>query len=216
MTIQLGPGQERLLDVQLTPIEPTVVSFQPSKDAWIDAGNPNTNYGYAGEMYIGWTGSAAAGRRARALLQFPIRWGSDIPSGATIVDAQVDLGIFSKAGGRQTLNIQRLLRRDWGEGAATWEVYKSGSPWGSPGAGSSTSDYTTVDAYGANVDPGDTRIFFGWHWRLRNQVQWAQANNSDVAFRIYDTFEDPGVFVVVGTKDHSMQSTIPRLYVKYL
>lgn len=217
MPITLGPGEVRQLNAQLVPhepVEPTLVVFESSKDTWIDAGNPDINYGYAGDMSIGWRGNTAGGRRARALVQFSPQWGWDIPAGATLVEASVDLGIFSKAGGRQTLNIQRLLRRDWVEGAATWNIYKPGSPWGSPGAGSSTSDYTTVDATGAHVDPGDTRIIFGGG-RLLSQVQWAQANNADVAFRIYDTFEDAGVFVVVGTKDHSMQSTIPRLYVTY-
>jgi len=218
MTITLAPGETRQVDVQLTPIEepePQVVVFGPSKDTWLYQGAPDTNYGYEGDMTIGWFGSTA-NHLARAVLQFSPQWGVDIPSGATIVDAKVELDVFFKAGGRQTLNIQRLLRRDWAEGQATWNVYKSGSPWGAPGAGSSTSDYTFTDAYGTHVDPGDFQISFGWHWRMRNQVQWAQANNTDVAFRIYDTFEDLGVYVVVGTKDHEVPDWRPRLYVKYL
>jgi len=49
---------------------------------------------------------------------------------------------------------KRLLRTDWEENQATWNVYKTGSAWGTSGAKNTTTDYSTTNAASGAVGSG--------------------------------------------------------------
>jgi len=72
----------------------------------------------------------------------------------------------------------RLVRTDWVELEATWNSYKSGSAWTTPGAGHDGDDHDTT--YTASVDfPAD----FGWmEWDVKAHLEHAQANAINALF----------------------------------
>ena len=53
--------------------------------------------------------------------------------------------------------LHRILRIDWVEAEATWNIYKSGSSWSTAGCSSDGNDYTTTNVVTSTVPAG-----YGW------------------------------------------------------
>ena len=123
----------------LGALVPTLVAPQPvmagevvyiysSEDTYIDQYYDTTNYGSAQLMYIGrqWV---SPDRANRGLMEYPINWGTTIPSDAVITTATLYLrysGHGSEDPVGRTIRVQRMLRYTWSENQATWEIYRSG------------------------------------------------------------------------------------------
>jgi len=159
------------------------LTVQPSgKDTYIWDGAADTNYGDLTLLTI--EGSTA--NIIRSLLQFDI---SSLPAGAVLTAATLYLYYYAAQQGTptgRTYNCYRVLRRDWVELEATWNIYKTGSNWTTAGCGNTTDDYTTADGASATV-PAVTNWM---SWNVLAQVQTAFAGSFEAAFRISDNVED--------------------------
>ncbi len=100
----------------------TISVFNPDADTYIYTAHPDTNYGNETSL------KATGDRASKVLLHFDL---SSIPSGATIVDAKLEVYIDSQAG-ETYFKIYELLN-DWTESEATWNLRKSGVNWDSAG-----------------------------------------------------------------------------------
>lgn len=108
----------------------------PTKDTSLSQSANTTVYGLATAMYIKGNGTSSA--RARLLIAFDVS--SLIPEGATISAATLFLYCSTAVAG-QTFNAYRLLRTDWVEAEATWNIYKTGANWGTGGALNTSTDF---------------------------------------------------------------------------
>lgn len=149
----------------------------------------------------------------RPLLEFDI---SSIPADCIIQDAilyayyfQTDIG--TPAG--RTYNVRRLLRRDFEESEATWNVYKTGSSWTTAGCGSTSTDYTLTDSASATVPAEDNWM----DWNVTAQVNQAYTNSTTADFRISDNVEDDAVRhnAVFKSGEAAEAGWRPRLEVTY-
>lgn len=188
-----------------------LLTVQPStKDTNLASSTPAVNYGTS--VGIGAEGSTT--QIVRALLQFSI---AALPPGITINSASLQLYyIFAVAGtptGR-TYNAYRLLRLDWVELQATWNIYKAASNWSTPGAGNDGLDFTSVNGANAIVPAVNNWM----SWDVKDQVIWAFLNGVDAAFRISDSVEDSVVRhqSAFPSRDEAVQTTLrPKLVIDY-
>lgn len=189
------------------PVLAAIVEFDCTMDTYIYEDEPTTTHD-GDSVRVGIWGPA--GHTVRSILQFPIDWGVDIPADATIVEATFTLHAVSSAGYDMTLLAQRLRRLNCDETEATWQVYQSGYSWGTAGAASSSSDYsTTYQASGfydtsEHLEPVD--------FDVTDLVDRAQAYEEDVAFRVVAQSETAYRHVSFG--DHDDVSP-PQLTVQY-
>lgn len=90
---------------------------------------PTTNYGTNAEMGVGYLSKATAIYR---FLLF-INLNDEIPAGATINSATLDLYIKTATSPGYSTRFYRCTRTDWVEGEVTWNNYKTGNAWTSGG-----------------------------------------------------------------------------------
>jgi hypothetical protein len=127
------------------------VLLQPSdKDALIWEYYPDSTYGDGETLTI----IDRDGYIERSILEFDL---SSMPYGATIISAVLYIYYYGNNGWSpegETVYAYKLTRTDWVEAQATWNSYKTGSAWTTPG-----SDYVTSNPSGGSaVMPGA----FGW------------------------------------------------------
>jgi len=186
--------------------------INPNKDNILDSDAPDTNHGSSDSIGVGWYGYGPGGESIYySLIEFLIAWGTTLPSDATITSATLSLYVYNvdtdSAG--KTVYAQRLLRTDWTELGSTWNSYKAGFAWTTPGAGSVLTDYTTTDQASATV-PFSDGVWLDWD--ITTQVQWAQTNSKNVALRLAGTDESS----VWGVAFFSRSTThIPKLTIVY-
>lgn len=127
--------------------------YQPDatagKDTYITSAAATTNFGTTTPAIMG----QFLGSTYRILIEFDLQVGGTIPAGSTITAAQLDLNIESviAGGGSAASHVYRLLRADWVETEATWNIYKTANNWTTAGAGSDGNDYTTTDGVAFNL-----------------------------------------------------------------
>lgn len=157
-------------------------TVQSGKDNYLDESAPTTNYGTGAYLYV--CNNAGASSRRRPILELPVAWGTDIPAGATINTATLNLrygAIYNFDPVGRTYWAYRLTRTDWGEILATWNAYKIGGTWTTAGG-----DYTTTNGASLVMPAG-----FGWvSWNVLTLAQYAQTNNVNPEFLIKDGTED--------------------------
>ena len=165
-------------------IDPTLTVQPASKDADLSSFAPTANNGNDVTFSMGFYYTnfpIVISDIRRGLCEFDIDWGVDIPDGATISSAVLNLYAYDVVSS-DTYTCSRLLRRDWVELQATWVIYKTGSSWTTAGCGSNGNDYTSADAVGIAVSST------GWkQWTITSQVQTAQTGDFNVATRIAGT-----------------------------
>jgi hypothetical protein len=122
-----------------------------------------TNYGSDSELIVGVTNGPT--KVYRSFLAFNL---AGIPAGANITSCRLTVNVTQRT--NPTLgHIRRLCAQHWldgdgqGENQATWNVWRTGSNWGSAGAASTASctsggDYTTAGEV-AYTPPGGTGLF---------------------------------------------------------
>lgn len=119
-------------------------TYQPDatagKDTYIFSGGPTTNFGTANPIFMG----QFLGGTYKTIIEFDI---SDIRAGSTINTATLDLNIEStiNGGGSLAAHVYRIIRSDWEELQATWNIYKTSNNWTTAGAGSDGNDYTSTN-----------------------------------------------------------------------
>ena len=192
-------------------LDPTLtVQGTGVKDTFIDRSATTTNYGSALLFWCGYDGGVE--HILRSLLEFAVDWGTDIPTGSTINSAVLSLLAQQYYGSSDTYTVSRLRRMDWVEGEATWNIYKTGSNWGTAGCGSTSTDYYTADAVGIAFSTT------GWkNWTITNQVKSAQSSSINVAMRISGTKTSGTTnykWYALST-NHSTSDSRPKLVIDY-
>jgi hypothetical protein len=158
-------------------MDPTLSNLSNTADAWLDQGAPSTNYGSSTQFNLGYTGGGVS--RATDYLAWDI---SAIPPGSTIDSATPYLYCLFEnipdSGTDNLVGLYRCTRTDVVESQCTWNNYKSGSSWTSPGG-----DYTLTDRV--------LKYMVGTGWHLfgpsdasKNQFQYALDNAGGIASMI--------------------------------
>lgn len=186
------------------------LTIQPStKDTFIQANAPTSNRG----SYTYLEAYAYTNALTRTLIEFDL---SSLPGGATITSVTLWLYYWLYEDNDPvgfTMRVHRLRRADWEELQSTWNIYKTGSNWGTAGAANTTTDIDTSFQSDAVV-PAD----YGWmSWDVKLLAEDAVANRSNkLIARIHDT----GASAYRGTFWHSKEyaddlSLRPKLVIGY-
>ena len=144
-------------------IDPTL-TITAGKSLWLSQLNATSNYS---------TNDILTSRNWTYINNFIAEFDiSSIPTGATITSASFDLYYYAWDTGNpsgRTIRVSLLRRTDWVNAQATWNIYKTGSDWGTAGAGDSSTDINTD--YTADSDiPGSTG---DWqHWNIKSLVEY--------------------------------------------
>lgn len=182
------------------------VTIQPSNiDGYLSESAPTTNYGTTTSVRIG----AQTSYHYRDLFKFD--FSAVVPAGATITLARLSLYCLTTVASR-TITVYRLLRTDWVENQATWNIYKMGSNWGTAGALNTTTDITTTDAATAASVAAAQWL----NETVTAQVQTALDSVSGVAHFLV---ADVGATVAGYNGFYSRKATTtanrPKLYIEY-
>jgi len=182
------------------------VTIQPSTiDTTPYEGSKTVNSG--NDLYIYVSPTTAA--RRRALLKFD--FSAVVPAGATITLATLSL-YCPLALASRTITVYRLLRTDWVETIATWNIYKTGTSWGTAGALGSGVDFTPTDvATAASVATGQ------WlNETVTAQVQTALNSVGRVAhFLIVDEGATNANYNYYTSRENATTANRPKLYIEY-
>jgi len=194
-------------------IDPSFTVQPSSKDNRIQNSNPTTNYGTEtfsniGKGYFGdvnyWLG------------EFTVAWGVDIPAGAIITGASLQLWMYQiNSLGMATL-AQRLLRTDWHETQSTWNIYKTSNNWTTAGALSNGNDFTSTDQSSSAVPAAHTWMTFN-DANMVNQIQTAQTGGINPLFKVRLTSEGTNnrTFAPANREDGTAASR-PKLTIDYI
>lgn len=169
----------------------TELVIQPSaKDNYFRENSPTINYGSATDLML-WN---LNGYTRRTILEFDL---SEIPIDATIISASLRLYYRTYADTNpsgKTVWAYKLTRTDWEELQSTWNTYKTGSSWTTPGG-----DYVTSAPAGAS-----TTFPAGYGW-----MSW------NVLAIVQDAFgaENPAEFLMkFATEGLAVGYSLPRWY----
>jgi hypothetical protein len=132
-------------------------------DTYIGLSNTATNSGTKPSIDVGVAKSTD--KVFRAIIAFNL---SDIPAGATVTACRLSVNVTQRKNPTPG-HVRRLCGEHWLDGSgqsevqATWNNWKTGSAWGTAGAGSTTScatggDYTTTGEV-AYTPPSGTGSF---------------------------------------------------------
>jgi hypothetical protein len=191
------------------PVMATTAQVYSSKDTYLNKEYTTTNYGTGSAIYAG---VPIGTYTRRSVVEFPVTWGTTVPTGATITSATLYMRYNGKGGSDpvgRTIRAQRMVRTDWSETTSTWANYKTGSNWTTEGCGSSSTDYTTTGQASATVPAA-----YGWMtWTITTQVQYAQTNNRNVIVRIVDSSEAADYLTAFSSREGSYD---PYILINYI
>jgi hypothetical protein len=146
----------------------------------------------------------------KTLLKFDIL--SIIPAGFTVKSARLQLRPGFIAAG--AVNVYRLLRTDWVEAQATWNIYKTGSNWGTAGCAQAATDYTVTDMAISSISVVTDSAWSGWmEWDVTAQVLTAMASTGGVAHFLIWAAVAAALDWTFYSRDHSDTGARPRLVV---
>ncbi len=112
------------------------------RDTHLEDDNPTTNFNGPAN-YAGVSAPLKGSENVLRML-FLYDLNAFIPAGATITAAVLwfYVQLVYAPSAQHVYRIQRLTRTDWKEDEATWNVYKTGSNWMTPGGDTSTPQIT--------------------------------------------------------------------------
>lgn len=154
-----------------------IETVAPYADTYMYFDAKTTNYGTSHDISI----TPYTYTIRRGLLAFNLL--SLLPTPFTVLSATLRMYATATQELNRTIAACRLLRTDWVETEATWDIYKTGSNWATGGCLDATTDYTEVDkAISYSLAAAN------WvEWYVTKQVQTAFDSVSGVAhFLLYD------------------------------
>lgn len=109
-----------------------------------------------------------------------------IPASATITAARWWIYVVATdAAAGHNFRLVRIRRHDWKEDEATWNSYKAGSPWTSPGAGDINNDRDPTQTVGLGAITAT-----GWHdWDVLTLASDAWSNRGGICTFIMERFD---------------------------
>jgi len=187
----------------------TTLTVQPSeKDNHLSQNVPTANYGDSPLLEL----FDRLNNYQRLLVEFDI---SELPGEETLISATLQLyydnfAVSDPVG--KTIWAYKLTRTNWVELESTWNIYKTGSNWTTPGG-----DYVTSNPSGGSiVIPASP----GWvSFDVLAIVQDAYDSLVAAEFLIrYETelVADNGQSIAYfRSKEHATEATRPKLVIKY-
>lgn len=120
---------------------PELSSFSKiaTADSYINQAAADTNYGSGTTLSLY---NRNENRNRRALLYFPVTWGTDVPVGAVIHEAIVTLNVTLSQNTTNTW-MYKVSNTGWVESEVTWNSYATGNAWTAAGG-----DYVTSSPFG--------------------------------------------------------------------
>ena len=187
----------------------TQTTYQPSDaDTYIINYYSTTNYGTSAGVMCANNGSNWI---SKGLFHFNL---SDIPNNAVFSQGDLSLHLYICDGtATATMYMYRLLRTDWVENQATWEIYKTGSNWTTAGAGSSGNDYSPDNSCSSSV----SRTTNEWKaWEMSDLVQDCFDNyNKNIHLLLAKTNVSSGSWLFYSKEYTDDTSLRPKLTVTY-
>ncbi len=188
---------------------PISLTVQPSAaDTFMrDGASSNNNFGTQTSI---WLKKSIVCYNRRGILGFDF---TALDDSAVIESAYLDLYYFDNSIGvnpvGETVEVNRVTQTDWVEGEATWNNYKSATPWTTAGG-----DYTVTDQATAVMPAA-----YGWvRWTVTDQVKYAQSNTSEIANLLvkFVSSASSNVGARFYTKEFTTdQSKQPKLIINY-
>ena len=181
-------------------------TIQPAiADTSIFQANPTSNYGSLDSVYV----AAYAGDRRKVILKFD--FSAVVPAGQTITLATLSLYCSTSRASR-TITVYRLLRTDWAETQATYNIYKTGSDWGTAGAYNSSTDFTTTGVATATSVAASNWL----NETVTVQVQTALDSVSGIAhFLLVDEGTWTAGQNIYNSDEYATANLRPKLYIEY-
>lgn len=181
-------------------------TIQPSTiDTFLTEASATNNAGTNIFLYVKPTTS-----RLRTILTFD--FSAVIPAGVTITLATLSLYTVTALASR-TITVYRLLRTNWVEAQATWNIFKTSNNWGTAGALNTTTDITTTDAAtSASLSAA------GWQaWTVTAQAQTALDSVSGMAhFLVADVGATVSGNLIYSSRQYTTDTSLrPKLYIEY-
>jgi hypothetical protein len=137
-----------------------VTTRLPIQDTVLHKHNPTTNYDYSPYLFVTTeiSGDPPDDWVTRGLLEMDI---SDMPAGATITQATLDLYYIDWSTGNPVGNelaVYKLINTAWVETEATWNIYSTGNNWFDTGG-----DFVTSSPSGDSVTmPAAGGVWLEW------------------------------------------------------
>jgi hypothetical protein len=136
-------------------------------DTQIRLGAATTNFGTDAALFVGVANGT--GKVFRTIMEFQLTGTGGVPAGAVVTDCRLRLNVTQRT--KPTAgHIRRLCSARWLDGnglsetQATWNNFRTGTPWGTPGAGLTSTacenggDYATSQEV-AYTPPAGTGLF---------------------------------------------------------
>lgn len=183
----------------------SILTIQPSTgDAYFHTSAKGSNFGSADNI---WALDIGAPLIGNSVIKFDIvGLPETIPTQPIIVvEATLSLWKYTHSASTGLIyNCYRNTRLNWVESEVSWNNYKSGTPWTTPGG-----DFTTTDGVSKAAPANDN-----WHeWAVKVQVQYA-IENTDSIVHFYLT-TDAGQTAGWRSKEWGTASERPKLLINY-
>lgn len=128
-----------------TTYQQGVSGYTGAVDVELSGDTPDTNYASGGSLYSDREAVRFCDTRCNTIL---LRFGNlGIDPAATITSITLKLKESGQQGGSDFLYASKVSRADWDPAAATWNSYKTSTPWSTKG-GDTGSKLSTVSALG--------------------------------------------------------------------
>lgn len=184
------------------------VTIQPAtRDTLLDESAKTTNYGGGAFLEVCGYGG---GYNERVLVTFD--FAASVPAGAVINVATLSLYLFGYGdAANMPVSVSRMLRTTWVSAQATWNIFKTGSSWGTVGCLNSSTDYTATDAASATL-PNPSAA--GWiTWDVKKLAQTARDSVSGVLHLVLGTSQ--AGYADFRSSEYGTASYRPKLYIEY-
>jgi hypothetical protein len=178
------------------------LSYSGAEDTYLDAWDPNKNWGEIGEMRLRQDGAW------RPLVKFDLS--QHLPFGSTIVEARMYLWLY-RAIPNAVVTYADLhqVNRHWDELSATWN-----HPWQVQGGDGIPGDRAAASAASAELRPPDT--IGAWaQWDVTDLVRnWVSGTSANEGVLVLERPE-PNREVRFRSCDFTDKTQRPKLWVKY-
>jgi choice-of-anchor C domain-containing protein len=159
VTVQVSDGslvrsQTLAVNVANSATGDTVAS---TTDTYVASAFTTTNYGNSTSLIVNRSGGGIGSQRP--LIFFSI---SDIPTGATITSATLELNATAVSGS-MSVEVYRMTRA-WSENGATWNTSDGSTSWTTVGGDFNATAVSTITASATGIHSFDiTSLVSGWH-----------------------------------------------------
>ena len=189
-------------------IDPTLTIQGSGADTSIYASATTTNYG--SETYIRIWSSF---NDMRGLVLLPL---SSLPAGAVVNSATFSMYYYQKGLNdpvNKTITADKIRRADWVEGQVTWNIYKTGSNWGTAGCSNTTTDVDTSKTATSTV-PSDINKWV--EFDVKSIIEDAVTNSVDFNIRMGTSGGDSNASAYFYSKEYSTDTSLrPKLVIEY-